>query len=309
MRETRADTTQALLLALLLHAVLFGLVLFGLWWTREPESASAAGSPVQAELVDANALSASMQRALRAPAEAQPAPPTPEPPTPAPKPQPEPESAPPPQPLAQERVPVPDDIDQAKVDRDALAAETAAREQEAKRRQEQIDLTERQRQADAEQKQREAKLADIRRQMAKAAKEASLHEQRLQQLADAKAGSAAEQAARADAQASASPPPGNNGVDTSLQAKYIAAIQAAIRAQWVKPDNVPEGALCRMTIRQLPGGEVMPNSVTFGSPCQFDDAAKDSIERAVMKAEPLPYAGFEKVFNRTLDIKFQAQSR
>jgi colicin import membrane protein len=250
-----------------------------------------------------------MQRALRVPVEAQPSPPTPEPPAPAPEPQPEPESAPPPQPLAQERVPVPDDIDQAKVDRDALAAETAAREQEAKRRQEQIDLTERQRQADAEQKQREAKLADIRRQMAKAAKEASLHAQRLQQLADAKAGSAAEQAALADAQASASPPPGNNGVDTSLQAKYIAAIQAAIRAQWVKPDNVPEGALCRMTIRQLPGGDVMPNSVTFGSPCQFDDAAKDSIERAVMKAEPLPYAGFEKVFNRTLDIKFQAQSR
>ena len=305
MRETRADTTKALLLALLLHAVLFGLVLFGLWWTREPETVSAAGSPVQAELVDANALPASMQRALQAPTET----PTPPPEPPTPEPQPEPESTPPPQPEAQLPVPVPDDIDQAKVDRDALAAETAAREQEAKRRQEQIDLTERQRQADAEQKQREAKLADIRRQMAKAAKEASLHAQRLQQLADAKAGSAAEQAALADAQASASPPPGNNGVDTSLQAKYIAAIQAAIRAQWVKPDNVPEGALCRMTIRQLPGGDVMPNSVTFGSPCQFDDAAKDSIERAVMKAEPLPYAGFEKVFNRTLDIKFQAQSR
>ena len=43
MRETRADTAQALLLALLLHALLFGLVLFGLWWTRAPESVSAAG--------------------------------------------------------------------------------------------------------------------------------------------------------------------------------------------------------------------------------------------------------------------------
>ena len=64
MRETRADTAQALLLALLLHALLFGLVLFGLWWTREPETVSAAGSPVQAELVDANALPASMQRAF-----------------------------------------------------------------------------------------------------------------------------------------------------------------------------------------------------------------------------------------------------
>ena len=42
MRETRADTAQAFLLALLLHVLLFGLAFLGLWWTRDnavsPES-------------------------------------------------------------------------------------------------------------------------------------------------------------------------------------------------------------------------------------------------------------------------------
>jgi len=310
VRETRADTAQALLLALLLHVVLFGLVLLGLWWTREPESVSAAGSPVQAELVDANALPASMQRALQAPARSEPTPP---PPTPQPQPEPEPAVPPPPQPLAQEPVPVPDDVEQAKVDRDALAAETAAREQEAKHRQEQIDLTERQRQADAENKQRLAQLelqrrqqlADIRKQRAEATRQADLAEQKLKQLADAQSRNAAEAAARADAAASA--PAGNNGADTDLRARYAAALQQAIRQNWIKPDSVPPNQICKLVIRQIAGGEVI--DVQVSASCPYDEAGKRSIEAAVLKAQPLPYAGFEKVFSRTLTLSFRAEDR
>ena len=310
MRETRADTAQALLLALLLHVVLFGLVLLGLWWTREPESVSAAGSPVQAELVDANALPASMQRALQAPARSEPTPP---PPTPQPQPEPEPAVPPPPQPLAQEPVPVPDAVEQAKVDRDALAAETAAREQEAKHRQEQIDLTERQRQADAENKQRLAQLelqrrqqlADIRKQRAEATRQADLAEQKLKQLADAQSRNAAEAAARADAAASA--PAGNNGADTDLRARYAAALQQAIRQNWIKPDSVPPNQICKLVIRQIAGGEVI--DVQVSASCPYDEAGKRSIEAAVLKAQPLPYAGFEKVFSRTLTLSFRAEDR
>jgi colicin import membrane protein len=36
MQETRADNAQAIVLALLLHVLLFGLIFFGLWWTRRP---------------------------------------------------------------------------------------------------------------------------------------------------------------------------------------------------------------------------------------------------------------------------------
>ena len=303
MRETRADTAQAFLLALLLHVLLFGLAFLGLWWTRD-NAVSAAGSPVEADLVDPNALSVAMRRTLSAP-------PKPEQPAEAPPPQPTPEPRPqespvPPQQQAQERIPVPDQVDQERVDRDAMAAESAAREQEEKRRQEQIDLTERQRQQEAEQKERLAQqLADIRKQRQKAAKEANLAEQKLKQLADAQARNAAEAAAQVDASASA--PPGNNGVDTDLAARYAAALQEAILRNWTRPDSVPLGQRCKLNIRQIPGGQVI--DVQVAASCPYDELGKRSVEAAVLKAQPLPYAGFEAVFSRNLTVNFQAQDR
>lgn len=310
MRETRADTAQALFFALALHAALFALVLFGMWWTRMHPPVSAAGSPVEADVVAVNTLSKPLQRALRerptAPVEA--TPPL------QPIPEPRPEDAPvPQQPKAQERVPVPDTVDQERVDRDALSAQTRAREQEEKHRQEQIDLTEQQRQEEAEQarrlaqlqQQRIQQLTDIRKQRAQAAKEADLAEQKLKQIADAQARNAAQAATQADATASQAP--GNNGVDTDLLARYQAALQEAILRNWVRPDSVPLGQRCKLVIRQLPGGEVM--DVQVSATCPYDELGRRSVEAAVLKAQPLPYAGFETVFSRTLTLNFEAQDR
>ncbi|MCA1714586.1 MAG: cell envelope integrity protein TolA, partial [Gammaproteobacteria bacterium] len=61
MRETRADTAQAFVYAVALHALLFALMFVGLWWTRSNAQLSAAGPVIEAELVDPNALSAAMQ--------------------------------------------------------------------------------------------------------------------------------------------------------------------------------------------------------------------------------------------------------
>jgi len=58
-----------------------------------------------------------------------------------------------------------------------------------------------------------------------------------------------------------------------------------------------------MRITQLPGGEVM--SVEFEASCPYDEAGKRSVEAAVLKAQPLPYAGFESVFNRRLNFTFR----
>jgi colicin import membrane protein len=304
VRETRADTVQALLLALLLHLLLFGLAFLGLWWTRD-NAVSAAGSPVEADLVDPDALSAATRRALSAPPK--PVKPVEAAPPPQPVPEPQPQQAPvPKQTQAQERIPVPDQVDQERVDRDALAAETAAREQEEKRRQAQIDLTERERQKEAEQKERVAQqLADIRKQREKAARQAALAEQRLQQIADARARNAAEAAAQVDASASA--PPGNNGVDTDLSARYAAALQEAILRNWTRPDSVPLGQRCKLNIRQIPGGQVI--DVQVAASCPYDELGKRSVEAAVLKAQPLPYAGFEAVFSRNLTVNFEAQDR
>ena len=309
MKETRADTAQALLYAIVLHVLLFGLAILGMWWTRASAPVSAAGSPIEAELVDANALSARMQRALRdrpQPVETQP---VEEAAPPQPIPEPVPQEAPvPQQQQAQAPIPEPDTREQEAVDRNAISAETREREQEAKRRQEQIDLTERQRQEEAEQKQRLAQqqldqqLKKIRAEREKIARQANMAEQKLKQIADAQARKAA-----AQADASASQPPGNNGVDEGLLARYQAALQEAILRNWTRPDSVPLGQRCKLVIRQLPGGEVI--DVQVAPSCPYDELGRRSIEAAVLKAQPLPYAGFESVFSRTLTLNFEAQDR
>ena len=314
MKETRADTAQALLYAIVLHVLLFGLAILGMWWTRASAPVSAAGSPIEAELVDANALSARMQRALRdrpQPAEEEPVEEVAPPPQPIPEPAPQ-ESPVPQQQQAQAPIPEPDTREQEAVDRNAISAETRDREQEAKRRQEQIDLTERQRQEEAEQKHRLAqqqldqKLRKIQAERAKLLRQAERSEQKLRQIADAQSHrNAAEAAAQADAEASQ--PPGNNGVDEGLQARYQAALQEAILRNWSRPDSVPLGQRCRLHIRQVQGGTVI--DVQVDASCPYDELGKRSVEAAVLKAQPLPYAGFESVFSRNLNLNFEAQDR
>jgi|SRR5690554_5203884 len=318
MRQTRADTARAVVLALLLHVALFALIFLGLWWTRSAAPPSAAGSPISAELVDASELSSSMRRALAErpeplppEPESEPEPePVPEPvrdatPEPQPIPAPLPEDAPiEPQPTPQLQVPEPDQVEQDEARRDAIARETAEREQEERRRQEQIDLTERQRQEEAEQKRRlaEQKLAELRRQQDQARREREQAERNLERIAQSRAEEASDQAA-----SSAPPPPGNAGDDAGLSARYQAAIQEAILSNWTRPDNVPLGQQCRMTITQVRGGTVV--RVEFSASCPYDDLGRRSVEAAVRKAEPLPYAGFERVFNRTLNLNFRAEDR
>jgi colicin import membrane protein len=320
MRESRADSARAFGLALLLHVVLFGLMFAGLWWTRSAVPQSAAGSPISAEMIDSSDLSPAMQRTLRQRPE--PVPPEPEPvplpepveedavPPPQPLPEPRPEDSPvDPQPQAQEQVPEPDAVDQDAVRRDAISRETAEREQEAKRRQEQIDLTERQRQEEAEKRQRlaaqqlerEQKLAELRRQQAQARREADMAEEKLKQIADRRAQQASAQAATGN------PPPGNEGIDAGLNARYAAAIQEAILRNWTRPENVPLGQKCVIHITQVRGGTVIKAEVAPS--CPFDELGRRSVEAAVLKAQPLPYAGFEAVFNRTVNLSFTAADR
>lgn len=284
------------------------------------EAPAAAGQPViNADLNVSDAEMAAAQDALAyqppEPVEPQPIPEEEVPPPPQPLPEPIPEQAPVERHVqAQEMIPVPDTENQDEVRRDAISEERREREQEEKRRQEQVDLTERERQKAAEERQRlarqaeaekqkqerEKKLAQIRAEREKARKDAERAEQKLRQLADARAARASDSAQ----QDSGSPPQGNNGAaaDDGLRAKYAAAIQAAVTSRWTRPENI-SSAPCRMTITQLPGGEVM--SVEISGSCPYDEAGKRSVEAAVLKAQPLPYAGFESVFQRRLNFTFR----
>ncbi|MGO4222563.1 cell envelope integrity protein TolA [Lysobacter sp. TAF61] len=321
MRESRADTARAIWQALGLHALLFALMFVGLLWTRTTAQVSAVGSPVTAELIDANALSPAMQRTLqKRPKPAELPPPEPEEAAPLPQPSPEPrpeDSVVTPQPQAQDFIPVPDNTNQdAVVDQPTPIAAEEDKVQEAKRKQDQVDLTEQKRQeqvekqrrlAEQQDQEREQKLAEIRRKREAATRErtaaeraANLANQRAQQVADARS-------TAATGSSEASPPPGNNGTDTGLQARYAAALQEAILSKWTRPETVPVGSRCTLLIRQLPGGQVM--SAEVSSPCAYDEQGRRSIEAAVLKAQPLPYAGFEKVFARNLTLNFTAQDR
>jgi colicin import membrane protein len=310
MRQTRVDTSYAIAFALLLHAI--PLVLFlltALWPGRD---AASAGEPIQADVVDFNALSASTRSALQRPPQplAEPLPETADEPPPEALPEPLeelPEPPPEQQLQPQEQVPDPDDTQQDEVAPDSDSAEAAEREQEARRMQGQRDLTEnRDTQEDIEQRrqsemerQRQQQLADIRRQRAEASRQATLSEERLRQLADRRAQQASD--------AAAAPPSGNRGTESDLTGAYRQALIDAIRRNWVRPDNVLPSQRCRIVIRQLPGGEVIEAQVD--SSCPYDELGRRSVEAAVLKAQPLPYAGFERAFQRTLILNFQAEDR
>jgi colicin import membrane protein len=127
-----------------------------------------------------------------------------------------------------------------------------------------------------------------------------MEEQRLQQLADAQAKPAAKPAP-------APPQPqvgGNNGTDTDLQAQYVLALTRAIESNWIRPDSVRADTVCPLRIIQLRGGEVIRAEVQAG--CGYDAVGQRSVEAAVLRAQPLPYAGFESVFQRDILLNFRA---
>lgn len=290
MKETGADTRTALLQALGLHVVLFAMMFAGLQWTRSNVAEAAQGEVIEADLIDPTALGAAMRSALQRTPEAlpqpviepEPLPPEPEP-DPEPLPEPIPDALPPP-------VPDPEPVEQEKVQRDAESPEVAKvpREQEEKRRQPT--------QAELDAQKRDQQLAEIRKQREKAARERTQAEMRAQQLVDA----------RAQQPSSSTPAPrGNPDSRSAVNAMYSVALKDAITRQWTRPESIPLGVPCQVRIRQIPGGEVVDVQVSSG--CPYDQLGKRSLEAAVLKASPLPYAGFEDVFSRDVILTFRPE--
>lgn len=348
-RDSNSEWGLPVVLALLVHLLVAAIFIIAWLWSPSRSTEAAAGNPaVEASLELSAAEAAAARQALRAseklpdlpepPVEEVPSEPVPEdtvpPPQPIPEPRPQ-DALTPQQHNAQESIAQPDTVDQERVSVLALSQEKAKQEQEAKRRQEQIDLTERKRVEEAEQKlrlakqqqeadrqkkladeqrqatdtkaeqERQQKIAEIRRKREQAEREVKLAEQRQRQVADAQTRAQASSASSASAGPTTASP-GQGGTSNDLTAKYAAAIQQAVVAQWNRPDNVPNGTRCRILIKQLPGGEVMSAQVQPG--CAMDAAAQDSIERAVLRAQPLPFRGYETVFRRELLFTFTAQN-
>jgi colicin import membrane protein len=275
--ESFGDKTRAVLYALLVHLISITLLFFGLMWAQVAKPISIPGAVIEATLV--GPASAPKPPA----AKTKPAPPKPEPPAPKPPEPPQP-PAPPQRNDALEREKVAE-IAQQK-------AQQAERAQEEKHHQEQIRLEDQQKQ-----------LEDIKRQREAAQKKLKLEEQKLAQLNDLQKQQAKPvKPTPAPLPESEQAHTGMAGQDDSLSAQYYAAIQNAVTQNWLRPDTAPPGVRCTLRIVQIPGGDVL--SVDIANPCNADPQTRTSIEQAVKRAAPLPYKGYEKVFQRTINFNF-----
>jgi colicin import membrane protein len=298
MASTSNDRT-AFALSLGLHVVLLLAIWASASWMLPVQDEPAAGEPIQATL---QLSAADLRRARQAIAAAEKAVPAPEPPA-APAPQPKPVEKPqiadtPPQPVAQERLDKPDTEDQEEISKLAVQPPVTPKpvEQEARNRQDQVDLTEDQvRQRIAERRQQlRAQMEEIQRERELAARRTRLEEQRLQQLADAQANVAPPRPAPP-----APAPPGNRGEEAGLLAKYKAAMQLTADSNW-NHLGLPPRTQCRVRFTQITGGEVI--NVEFID-CPYDAEGRESVDRALRKT-PMPYSGFESVFARLVTLNF-----
>jgi len=277
--ESFSDKLRAWFLAALIHLLVVALLFAGLFWTASTAKPTIAGPVIEAELVGLTA--APKPRAL-------PRPPVPKPPEPKP---PEPKPAEPPTPPAPTRN---DQIEREKVAEMAQQkAEQEKRAQEEKQHQEQVLL---------EQQEREhlKQLEDIKRQREAADRKLKLEREKLAQLKDLQNKKPAPETPPVSEAPVAKT--GAAGTDTSLAAEYFAAIQNAVTQNWLRPDNAQAGLRCMLRIVQIPGGDVI--GVQISSPCNADPQTRNSIEQAVKRAAPLPYKGYEKVFQRDINFNF-----
>ncbi len=275
---------RALAWSIVVHTIALGLLFIGLKWTHSEREVSIKGPIIEASLViDPAAVQAPAPRPKPPKPKPTPVPPKPKPPEPEPVPvEPEPEPTPPPS---------DDRTDQEFIDEMGLLEQAEIeREQEERRRREQIELEQEERRERRERRERERaeQIEDLERDRREA------EDARMEELL-------------AQEQAQSQPRPGNEGVDDDLRAQYALALQQAITQEWTRPDTVPLGQKCKITILQIPGGEVVGAEVDPS--CPYDTLGRRSIEAAVMKATPLPYQGFEDVFERRLNITFTARDR
>ncbi|MBK7145127.1 MAG: protein TolA [Xanthomonadales bacterium] len=288
--ERRDDTLLAFGGSLLLHGGLVLLVLVAMWLKPSVQPADVAGPVIEAVLVNFTAppLPATAAKPRPVATKPQPVKPPrpvdPEPPKPAP---------------AQDR------IDQEKVRLAAEALEKAEREQEELRKQQQVDL-DRQDQLTEMERERQKQLDDIRKLREEAERKRKIEEMKLAQLqdkqkqTDADKQRALEQQRMAEITAAEAQRAGTNGRDDSLKGQYIVAISQWADRNWRRPDTLREGFRCMLTVKQIPGGDVIEvnSSTCFGDPLVIR-----SVEAAVQR-EPLPYRGFESVFERVVTIPF-----
>ena len=300
--ETNADRTLAVAGSLGVHALVVLVLWLGLLHQPEVVVSASEAPAMEASLVSTpQQVAAAIRRVEKEDKAAKP----------QPLPEPKPQDATQQQQLTpQAQIPKPDTVNQDEVRRAGELAAQIKHEQEERRKQAQIDLSRKEEQDQeenrqrlaAQQLQRDKQLADIRKQKAEADRQVKLQEEKMKQLADA--------AAHTNPTPAPNPKPlavpsSTQAIGTDLNARYLAAIRDVVNLNW-RHEGVPPRTHCTVHFKQIPGGEVF--DVSFGD-CPFDAAGRTSVEDA-LKRTPLPYAGFEKAFQRegTIDMCYPEEA-
>jgi colicin import membrane protein len=91
-----------------------------------------------------------------------------------------------------------------------------------------------------------------------------------------------------------------NAASASTPANYALALERAILGNWSAPTEIGPDVVCRVNIRQHPGGDIVDAKVI--GECAANEKLSDSIELAILRANPLPYFGFEAQFQKDLVV-------
>jgi colicin import membrane protein len=89
---------------------------------------------------------------------------------------------------------------------------------------------------------------------------------------------------------------------SGLQDRWVAQIQSRIERAWIRPPSARSGLDCIVQVTQVPGGEVVSAKIRR---CNGDEAVRQSIEAAVLRASPLPAPPDPALFVRDIEVRFR----
>ena len=283
---------RAFALSVLLHsAIVASAVLAWKYWKRPPPPVETAG--IEATVVDESAL-----KGTKAPPAPEPTPPPPEP-EPVPVPEPEEQGPPKPDPAVLERI----EAEKKEQERqEAEKLEQQKHEQEEKANREEAEKVAAAKAA-AEKAATEKAAADKKKAEEAAAKKRAADEAAAKKAADEKARLAREAELRRSLEAEER---GRALQNSDEAARWHAQIVAKIQRAWIRPASAQPGISCTVLVTQVAGGEVTSAKVDS---CNGGDAAlRESVERAVLNASPLPSPPDPALFERNLELTFAPTS-
>jgi colicin import membrane protein len=280
----------ALVLALFVNLLFVAVLVFSVsWQNRKPE-------PVSAELY------------------------APPPVAPVTRAQPRPEPKPEPRPPEAKPAPKPPEPVVEKPDTRAADIALKAKREEERRVQEQAERAQRERERQKEElrekeearKAEEKQQAELRERQARqiealkqqAAREAQMRTQAERELAmraqaerESRMRAQAEQESRARAEQAAA-----SSARSNAQARWIDQIRSRIRGYIILPPDIPGNPEAIFDVVQLPTGEIIDVKLRKSSGVRAYD---DAVQRAILKASPLPKPVPADLFQRSLELHFR----